>query len=57
MKRRIYWSEPPTDGPWDDLGYSVDFSSVRSWLRHPIDTYYWWRAWQKLPEEYRRSFE
>ena len=33
-------------GVWS-VGAWVDFKSLRSWLRHPILTFGWWRVYRK----------
>jgi len=39
---RIKWSLPdPVDWEWPKNSY-IDYRELRSWLRHPIQTYLWW---------------
>ena len=50
--RRVWYSGPPgVAAPscirhWG-MGAWVDFKSLRSWVRHPILTFGWWRVYRK----------
>jgi hypothetical protein len=41
-KPRLYWSSPAPTG-WESAGSWIDYRELRSWLRHPILTFLWWR--------------
>ena len=44
--RRVWFSNAPAE-LWG-MGAWVDFKSLRSWVRHPILTFGWWRVCRKM---------
>lgn len=40
---RVHFSLTSEITSWEPVGYYLDYSKLRSWLRHPIQTFSWWR--------------